>query len=262
MPKFCANLTTMFPEHPILDRFGLAFDCGFDAVEILFPYSTSAHELQRRLEDCQLKLVLINAALGDTSKGQRGIGALPGLETEFRQSMKLAFEYAQRLNVRSIHVMAGVVEKSDDCHTYEETFVKNLQAAASIAEPLGIDLMVEPLNLFDVPDYLITSSDHAISLLNRIDRTNVKLQYDFYHMQIMEGDLGRRVAELFPRIGHIQFSSRPGRNEPQYGEVNVDYLFKLLDDLGYEGYVGCEYTPKNSVLEGLNWAAKWGVKPR
>lgn len=262
MPKFCANLTTMFPEFPVLDRFKQAYESGFDSVEFLFPYSIPIDELKQRLDSYQLKLILINAALGDTSKGQRGIAAIPGLEEEFRKSMELALDYAKHLDVSCIHVMAGLVDQPPHLQCYERTFVNNIQSASDDAQTLGIELMLEPLNLHDLPNYLITSSDHAMRLLNQIDRTNVKLQYDFYHMQIMEGDLGRRVTDLLPHIGHIQFSSRPGRHEPQYGEVNVDYLFELLDSLGYDRYVGCEYSPKKSTKEGLSWGRKWGIHPR
>ena len=261
MPKFCANVSTMYSEYPVLERFEQARNSGFDAVEFLFPYAYELDELALRLDDAELKLVLINAALGNPEQGQRGIGAIPGLESEFQSNIDQAFRYASRLGAEAIHVMAGIVSQDQDRERYEETFVTNLAKVADDAQELGIDLLLEPLNLEDSPGYLLTNSDHAMRLIREVDKPNVKLQYDFYHMQIMEGDLGRRVTELLSHIGHIQFSSRPGRHEPQYGEVNVDYLFNLLDDLNYQGYVGCEYSAKGTTQEGLCWASHWGINP-
>lgn len=256
MPKFAANISTMFGEVPELKRIGAAATVGFDAVEWLFPYSHPIQDIKNELQKSDVRLVLINTALGSPREGDRGIGALPDRIDEFRDQFSHALDYATALDVDFIHVMAGIVPKNHNRDDYVGTFCENLRWGLEQCSGLDLDLLVEPLNTFDTPGYLHTNTDQAMEIVQNLN-SQIGLQYDFYHMQLMEGNLGATVEKLLPHIKHIQFSSVPGRHEPQYGEVNLDFLFRLLDDLSYAGYVGCEYTPKQSTLEGLFWINEW-----
>ena len=260
MPRFAANVSTMFPELPAPERFQAARDAGFEAVEFLFPYQWPASEVRRWVDDAGVAMILLNTPLGDAAAGERGRGALPGRSDDFREDFAQALEYARELDVPMIHVMAGVVP-ADRLSEAEATFIENVRLAADRAAPHGIRILLEPLNDEDTPGYLLTGTDHARRCIAAVDRPNVELQFDFYHRQIMEGNLGRGLARHLDVIGHIQFSSVPGRNEPQYGEVNLPFLFDLCDQLGYDGWIGCEYRPKTTTLEGLAWGAPYGLGP-
>jgi hydroxypyruvate isomerase len=259
MPRFAANLTTMFPEWPLIERFKAAADVGFTAVELLQPYPVPVADIAEQLKLQNLQLILINTPMGDVANGERGLAALPGREEDFRQAFAQSLEYAIRLKVPMIHVMAGVVpdgvSNSDCC----DTFVRNLKQAAVDAASNDIQLLLEPLNTLDVPGYLYTSTAEARNIIERVGQPNVRLQYDFYHLQIMQGNLAAGVSNNLDIIGHIQFSSVPGRHEPQFGEVNLGFLFDFLDEVNYAGWVGCEYRPKESTLEGLSWASQYGL---
>ena len=252
MPKFAANLTTMFTELPLQDRFDAARQAGFHAAELLRPYDTSI-EVQR----AELELILINTPMGDVAAGERGLAGVPGREDEFQDHFAQALHYAAGLAVPMIHVMAGVVAPDCPLAEAEATLVANLQSVAPTAADVGVRLLLEPLNTQDVPAYLHTEATHTVELLKRIAADNVQLQYDFYHQQISTGNLGATVTRLLPWIGHVQFSSVPGRAEPQHGEVNLPFLFDLLDEIGYDGWVGCEYSPKTTTVEGLHWYAPY-----
>jgi 2-dehydrotetronate isomerase len=254
MPKFAANLTTMYPEFEVPQRFVAAREAGFRAIEFLQPYAYDKADIGSWLNDNNLRMILLNTPMGDAKNGERGLAALPGREEDFRGAFSLALDYAVTLSIPMIHVMAGVVPAGVPRQQCETIMVANLQQAADMAGEHNIRLQLEPLNGFDVPGYLHTTTPETIALLNAIGRTNVQLQYDFYHLQLTQGNLAAGVRDNLDIIGHIQFSSVPGRNEPQYGEVNLPFLLSLLDELGYDGYVGCEYRPKNSTAEGLVWA--------
>ncbi len=254
VPVFDANISLMFPDVPLLERFAAARACGFEGVEILNPYQASLRDLATRLKDNGLQLVLINTPMGDVAAGERGAGCLPGRESEFKRHFETALHYAVELGVGRIHVMAGVVPEEHKRRTCVETMVRNVQWAARLAAAEKVDLLLEPLNVRDVPGYLYATSEAVMDVITAIGEANVKLQFDFYHVQIMEGDIGERISTLFREIGHVQFSSVPGRYEPQYGEVNVYPLFEQLDALGYAGWVGCEYRPLGDTREGLSWA--------
>lgn len=256
MPKFAANISTMFGEVPDLERIRAAKDSGFDAIEWLFPYRYSISDIKTELSKHSVQLVLVNAALGTPRAGDRGIGALPSRTQDFREQFSQALEYADSLGVSFIHVMAGIVPESHDRDDYVGTFCENLRWGLAQTRGTDVELLVEPLNSFDTPYYLHTTTHQAMEIIQILD-SQVGLQYDFYHMQLMEGNLGNTVENLLPYIKHVQFSSVPGRHEPQYGEVNLDFLFRRLDTLGYSGFVGCEYQPKNTTLEGLNWLNDW-----
>ena len=261
MLRFAANISTMFDQPDELARLEHASELGFQFVEWLFPYSYDRREIATRLNDLNVELVLINTALGNTSKGDRGIGALPGREDEFKSAMTQAIEYAETLQIPMIHVMAGKCANPEARSEHIETFTRNLCWATQQLDGMDTRLLIEPLNHVDNPNYLISTSNEALEVINLVN-ANVGLQFDFYHLQIMEGNLGQSLRNNFDQIAHIQFSSVPGRHEPQFGEVNCGYLFELLETLSYEGFIGCEYQPKSSVEAGLSWAKPFGIGVR
>ena len=259
MPKFAANLGFLFNEVPFLDRFAAAAQAGFHAVEFPFPYDYGPAELAAQLRSHGLQLVLFNAPPGDASAGERGIAALPGRATEFRAAIELALAYARGTGCRQIHVMAGLIPAGRSREEVEAIYVDNLRHAADVFARDEIRLLIEPLNLRDNPGYILSTTAQAIGLLDRVGAANVALQLDLYHCQVTEGDLAGHIHRLLPRTGHIQIAGNPGRNEPDRGEINYPFLFDLLDRLGYDGWIGCEYRPAEATLAGLRWAARWGV---
>ncbi len=255
MPRFAANLTTMFQELPFTDRFAAARACGFTAVEILSPYQHDISEIAGWLSQSGLEAILINISPGEA--GETGTAAVPGREAFFQASFQSALDYATGMGASMIHVLAG--RETENAPLSEDMFVDNLRWAADLAAPRGVRLLLEPLNTQDVPGYLHTRSDHTAELIKKLDRDNIKMQFDFYHMQIMEGNLAAALRRHLDIVGHVQFSSLPGRNEPQYGEVNMHLLASYLDELGYEGWIGCEYAAKAGTIEGLSWGERYGL---
>lgn len=255
MPRFAANLTTMFQELPFTDRFAAARACGFTAVEILSPYQHDISEIAGWLSQSGLEAILINISPGEA--GETGTAAVPGREAFFQASFQSALDYATGMGASMIHVLAG--RETENAPLSEDMFVDNLRWAADLAAPRGVRLLLEPLNTRDVPGYLHTRSDHTAELIKKLDRDNIKMQFDFYHMQIMEGNLAAALRRHLDIVGHVQFSSLPGRNEPQYGEVNMHLLASYLDELGYEGWIGCEYAAKAGTIEGLSWGERYGL---
>lgn len=255
MVKLAANLTLMFNERPFLERFDAAADAGFTAVECLAPYDVPAEAIAERLEAPSLSLVLFNVAVGDWAAGDRGFGADPGRAHLFGESLKLGLTYANLTGCRQLHLMAGRLPPDGDRAAWRRQFVENARTAADIAIDDGIEIMLEPINTkVDIPGYFLDSTGIALEILDEIDRPNVRLQYDVYHMQIMEGDIARTIERLLPRIGHIQIADNPGRNEPGTGEINYPWLLSRLDALGYDRWVGCEYRPSGDTRDGLDWA--------
>ncbi len=252
MPRFAANVTTMFREMEVPERFPAAAGAGFKAVEFLAPYAWRIDEVSAWLSANNLAMILLNTRPGDPVKGETGLAALKGREEDFREVFTEALDYATGLGAHLMHVMAG--RDGGESELSEATFISNLKWAADQAREANVTLLLEPLNTQDVPGYLHTRSDHTAELIAAIERDNVRMQFDFYHMQVMEGNLAKGVDRHFDIIGHIQFSSVPGRHEPQYGEVNLPYLFDFLDEINYEGWVGCEYTAKGNTVAGLSWA--------
>ncbi len=260
MPKFAANLSMMFPELEEPQRFAAARKAGFTAVEFLRPYAHPVAEVRRWLDDAGLEMILLNTPSGDASKGERGLGALPGREADFRTSFEKALEYATGLGVGMIHVLAGTVPAGADAAAYEAKFIENLGWASGLAKTAGVRINLEPLNTRDAPGYLHIYTADTRRIIESVGADNVRLQYDLYHMQIMQGDLVEGLRRNLDIVGHVQFSSLPGRHEPQYGEVNLPLVFDAIDAMGYTGWLGCEYAPKAGTLEGLRgWGKVYGL---
>ncbi len=258
MTKLAANLTMMFSDLPFLDRFDAAVAAGFKAVECLAPYEAPAEAIAERLDRTGLKLVLFNMGIGDWGAGDRGIGANPDRIAEMQPSLDQALAYARATGCKQLHLMAGKFPEGGDRDAWTRTFVANIAKAADAVAADGIDVMLEPINTkVDIPGYFYDSTRVALELLQAVNRPNVKLQYDIYHMQVMEGDLARSIERLLPQIGHVQLADNPGRNEPGTGEINYPWLLSKLDALGYGGWVGCEYRPVGDTVAGLGWAASY-----
>lgn len=253
MPKFAANLSLMFQEHPFLERFEAAARAGFQGVEFLFPYEYAAQDIAARLRAHGLRNVLFNMPPGNWAEGERGIAALPGRTDEFRRGVALAIEYAKVLGTPALHVMAGCIPEGGDARQYRAIFIENLRYAARQCEAHGITVLIEPINQRDMPGYLLSRQDDAHAIREEVGACNLKVQMDFYHAQIMEGDIAMTFRKHRKHIGHVQVAGVPGRHEPDTGELNYRYLFELLDELAYEGWVGCEYRPAKDTLQGLGW---------
>ena len=257
MPRFNANLSMMFHEHDFIDRFGAAANAGFQGVEFLFPYAYSIADLKEALEANQLTQVLFNLPPGDWEKGERGMCCHPNRQNEFRESVELALEYAKGLGCKQIHAMAGIKPEGVPEEALLETYAENLKYASQLCAQQNVRLLIEAINSRDMPGYFLNHSAQAISVIDKVASSNLWFQYDIYHMQIMEGDLSPTITELLPRIAHFQIADTPGRHEPGTGEINYPFLFSKLDELGYEGWVGCEYRPLSGTLTGLSWASSW-----
>ena len=254
MPRLAANLTMLFTECSFLDRFDAAAAAGFKAVECVAPYDAPAIEVRDRLRRTGLELVLFNLPAGDWDAGDRGIGADPARRDEFRRSVDIALEYARATDCKTLHVMAGKISAGSERSRWTEMLVDNLRYTADAVAGDGITLVVEPINTrVDIPGYFYDTTTAALEVIDAADRSSIKLLYDIYHMQIMEGDLARTIERLLPRIGHVQLADNPGRHEPGTGEINYPWLLSRLDALGYGGWVGCEYKPKGTTVDGLGW---------
>lgn len=261
MPKFAANLTMLFNEVEFPNRFRAAADCGFKAVEYLFPYARTKEELAAWQAEHDLSLALINMPGGDWEGGERGLTCLPGRTGEFEDAIGQAIDYAIALNCPLIHAVAGLAPQSGcERAPFEDTYRRNLAYAADAAAAKGVTITVEPINgRRDLPGFFLQTSAQAMDILEDIEHPNLRLQFDAYHVQIMEGDLSHRLRTCLPRISHIQIANPPDRREPDVGEINYPYFFAELDALGYEGYVGCEYKPKAGTAAGLGWGAAYGL---
>ncbi len=253
MPQFAANLTLMFNEVPFLDRFSAAAQAGFKGVEFLFPYEHSPQVIADLLKVTGLANVLFNLPPGDWAAGERGMACLPGREAEFRAGVAQAIEYANALGTPRLHAMAGLLPAGAERGLHRKIYVDNLRYAAAETAKHGLDLLIEPINTRDIPGYFLNTQAEAHAIREEVGATNLKVQMDLYHAQIVEGDLATKIRRYLPHIGHIQIASVPERNEPDRGEVNYPYLFRLLDELGYDGWLGCEYRPAHGTIEGLGW---------
>ncbi len=253
MPRFAANLSMLFNEVPFLERFAAARAAGFEGVEFLFPYAHGTDEVSAALKGEGLTQALFNFPPGDWDAGERGIAAWPDRQEEFDRSIETALTYAQALDCKTLHVMSGLVRAGDDRQALFDCYVANLAKAADAAAALGITIVVESLNSRDVPGYLIPTTAEALKAIDAAGRPNLALQFDYYHVQIMEGDLTRRFQALFDRIGHIQIAGVPERHEPDSGEVAYAQVFREIDRAGYGGWVGCEYKPAGATADGLSW---------
>ncbi|MCH7943225.1 MAG: hydroxypyruvate isomerase [Proteobacteria bacterium] len=260
MPRFAANISFLFTEIDFLDRFAAAAEAGFSAVEWHFPYGFDTHDLAQRLADNGLRAALFNLPPGDWDGGERGIACLPGRVAEFEDGVGRAIDYAKALGCRRINCLAGLTPAGADIVALRETFVSNLRHAAARTAEAEITLLIEPINTVDMPGFYLNYSKQALSIIDEVGATNLKLQYDVYHMHIMEGDMASTIEAKLARIGHIQIADVPGRHEPGTGEIDYPSLFDQLDRLGYGGWIGCEYKPATTTAEGLGWAEPYLVK--
>ena len=263
MPKFAANLSFLFQDLDFFERFAAAAECGFEAVEYLFPYDYPPAKLKAALDAHGLVQALFNMPPGDWDAGERGLAALPGREAEFREGVALAGEYAEALGCERVHVMAGIVPEDAEREAYEECYIANLGHAADYFAARDIRTLIEPLNRFDMPGYLLNGSRQARRVVEAVGapgRDNLFLQYDVYHLQILEGNLAHSFERDLDIIGHVQIAGVPGRFEPGVGEINYPFLFTLFDRLGYDGWVGCEYRPEGETRAGLGWAGEYGIR--
>ena len=269
MPKFAANLSMMYPELPFLDRFEAAAKDGFKAVEYLFPYAYAPEELASRLKINGLQQVLFNLPPGGIdaasidaawNAGTRGVACIPGREAELLAGATLALRYAEALECPRLHMMAGLIPTTKSKADVRGTYVNNAKAAAQLMATQGINLLLEPINTRDIPGFFLNRQDEAHVLIAEVGRTNVKVQMDLYHCQIVEGDVAMKIRQYLPsgNVGHFQIAGVPERQEPDIGEMNYPYLFDIIDSLGYDGWIGCEYKPKlggqpDGTSSGLGW---------
>jgi hydroxypyruvate isomerase len=256
MPKFAANLTMLFTERPFLDRFGAAKAVGFQGVEYLFPYDFDKQLLVDRLKQHGLMQVLHNLPAGNWSAGERGIACLPDRSREFRDGVDRAIEYATALGCKQVNCLSGIAPHASSDRV-RATFIENLHYAAEKLKTAGILLVIEPVNTLDIPGFYLNRTQQALDIIAEAGSGNIKLQYDIYHMQIMEGDLARTIERHLGQIAHVQLADNPGRNEPGTGEINYGFLFEHIDRLGYDGWIGCEYKPKTTTEAGLGWFAPY-----
>jgi hydroxypyruvate isomerase len=257
--RFSANLSFLFNEVPFLERFGEAAHAGFRAVEFGFGYDYQARDIAARAAEHKLDVVLINAPPGNLEAGDRGLASLSGREHEFAASVVTALRYAQALKCPRVHVMAGVLPENADAEERARrlrTFKRNLRFACQEAAEQNVTILIEPLNARDNPRYLLNTQADAHAIREEIGMANLKVQMDLYHAQVVEGDLTTKIRRYLPHVGHVQIAGVPGRNEPDAGELNYEYLFRVLDELKYDGWIGCEYRPAVNTAAGLGWLYK------
>jgi hydroxypyruvate isomerase len=258
MPRLAANISLMFPEVPFLERFAAAARAGFRYVEYQFPYAFGgAAEVAARARDAGVAVVLHNLPGGDAQKGDRGIACQPARAAEFREGVDRAIEYAKAAGCPRLNTLAGIAPVGVAPELLFETLVVNLRYAAAKLKAAGLTLLTEPCNPRTIPDFFLNTSRQGIEVLDAVGADNAMLQYDIFHMQIVEGDLAKTVERLLPRIGHIQLADVPDRHEPGTGEINFDFLLAHIDRLGYAGWTGCEYIPKGDTVAGLGWAKRY-----
>jgi hydroxypyruvate isomerase len=253
MPKFAANLSMMFTEVPFLDRFGAAAQAGFRAVEFLFPYEHPPGAIADQLRLHNLQIVLCNLPPGDWAGGERGMACIPGREADFRTGLDRALTYATALSIPRLHAMCGIAPPAADRAACRATLIANLKYAAEKSAPHNITVLLEAINHRDIPGFFINTQAESYAICAAVGAPNCKMQMDLYHMQVMEGDIATKLRRYAPHCGHIQIAGAPQRNEPDSGEVRYPYLFEVLDEIGYDGWVGCEYRPATTTTEGLGW---------
>jgi hydroxypyruvate isomerase len=253
MPRYAANLTMLFNELPFLERFEAAAKAKFEAVEFLFPYAYAGDDIKQHLSEHALSLVLHNLPAGDWNAGERGIACIPGREQEFCDGVAIAIRYATALGVSQLNCLAGKAPEGAASTTLKDTLVRNLRYAAKELAAAKLNLLIEPINRFDIPGFFLNRTEQAIEILDEVAAPNAFLQYDIYHAQRSEGELAATLKKYLGRIAHIQLADNPGRNEPGTGEINYAWLLRYLDEIGYTGWVGCEYKPVALTEHGLGW---------
>ena len=252
--KFSANLGFLWNDRPLPDAIRAAKAAGFDAVECHWPYDVRSDAVKSALDETGLKMLGLNTRRGDVSAGDNGLSAIPGREAEARAAIDEAIAYALAIGTPKIHVMAGFASG----YAAHQTFVANLQYACAQAAPHGITILIEPLNKYDAPGYFLTTTGQALEIIAAVAAPNLKLMFDCYHVQLMEGDLSNRIRALLPSIGHIQFASVPDRGAPDHGEINYDHVFRVISDLGYKAPLGAEYKPGGNTEDTLGWMNRAG----
>ena len=261
MPRFAANLSLMFGEVPFIERFAAARAARFDAVEFLFPYAFEAEQIAERLARHQLQLALFNLPAGDWDAGERGFACDPRRVGQFQDSVARALDYAGALNVPQLHCLAGRVPPDIAHERAHDTYTANLKFAAAACAQQGLRLLIEPINTFDIPGYFLSGTRQALDIIDQCGAANLFLQYDIYHMQRMEGELANTLRANLASIAHIQLADTPGRHQPGTGEIAYPFLFSLLDELGYQGWIGCEYIPSGATSASLAWRDAWLAGP-
>jgi hydroxypyruvate isomerase len=259
MPRFAANLSMMFNEVPFLDRFAAAARAGFQAVEYLFPYDYPAAEVRSRLNGAGLKQVLFNMPPGNWAAGDRGLASLPGRQAEFRDSVGKALDYAAALDCGLVHCMAGIPPSGTPFATAAAVYAANLAWATERAAAAGVKLVIEPINHRDMPGFHLNTMEQGAAVVDAIGRDRLGLQFDIYHCQVTEGDITKRMEALMPIIAHMQIADVPARNEPGTGEIGWEFVFRRIDELGYQGWIGCEYRPLGDTVAGLEWRKRYRV---
>jgi len=259
MPRFAANLAYLFTEHPLIERPGAAARAGFAAIELQFPYDVAASSMKAEIDRHGLTMLGINTHPGRS--GESGLAAVPGRERDFELVFKQALDYSVAIGGTAIHCLAGIVPP-EQRPAADKVFVNNLIKAADLARENNKTILIEPINPRDRPDYFLTRMEHALDIVAKVDRANVRIQFDFYHAQIVGGDLIERFKAALPSVGHVQIAAVPSRAEPDEGEVNYPAIFNMLDRAGYRGWIGCEYRPRARTEDGLSWAGPYGLKPR
>ena len=259
MTKLAANLSMLFNEVPFLERFEATANAGFKGVEFLVPYAYPVADIAARLDTHRLQLVLHNLPAGSWERGERGIACHPDRVEEFQEGVADAMRYAGALGVKQVNCLAGIMPKDVSREQAQATLVANLRYAADKLKPAGIRLLIEPINTYDIPGFFLSGTAQALDLIAATGSDNIFVQYDIYHMQRMEGELANTIKANLASIGHVQLADNPGRFEPGTGEINYRYLFTLLDELGYDGWIGCEYKPRAATIDGLGWRAAHGL---
>jgi hydroxypyruvate isomerase len=247
----------LFNEHEFLERFDAAAAAGFKGVEYLFPYAYPKEQLAEKLAQHRLIQVLHNLPAGDWAAGERGIACIPGRQGEFQDGVARALEYAKALGCKQLNCLAGIPPQDAPRDIVRETFVANLKFAAARLAEAGIRLLIEPCNTRDIPRFFLNRSQQALDVIREVGSSNLFLQYDIYHMQVMEGDLAPTIERNLALIKHMQLADNPGRNEPGTGEINYPFLFGFIDRLGYDGWIGCEYKPRAGTVPGLRWVTPY-----
>ena len=251
--KFAANLSFLYQDLPFLDRITAAAEDGFEGVECMYPYAFPATEIRQRLDDNGIEQALFNAPPGDWDNGERGIASLPGREREFKEAISLALDYANALGNQRLHVMAGLLPASANRAEYLDRYTQNVAWAAEQAQSADVTIVLEPINQRAMPGYLLSYQQDALDVIRATGADNVKVQFDCYHTQIMEGDIVTKLHDMFDQIDHIQIASVPNRHEPDGEELNYPFIFQTLEQLGYQGWIGCEYKPRADTRDGLQW---------
>ena len=257
MPQFCANLSLFYTELDFMDRFAAAARAGFKGVEYQFPYAYPKDALAEALQKNGLVPVLQNVPAGDWAKGERGIACDPDRVDEFQDGVGRAIEYATAVGCKQLNCLAGIPPHGVSPERARATFVGNLKFAAKKLRAAGILLLTEPVNTVDIPGFFLNRSRQALEIIDAVGSDNLRLQYDIYHMQIMEGDLARTIQSNLGRIAHMQLADNPGRHEPGTGEINFPFLFDWIDRVGYQGWIGCEYNPRAGTDAGLGWVKRY-----